>query len=102
MTANKKQANKGSFVPGDSRINHNGRTKGAKNKTASAWDSMAAVFEMLGDNKRFVAWVKESKLNERIFYTAYMSKARTEVGIDVTGNLNMRFDYDVENGNGSD
>jgi hypothetical protein len=71
-----------------------GRPKGCKNKTTSAWDSMANVYETLGGDRAMVEWVKANKLNERIFYQAFMSKAKTEIGLDVTGSIGLRFDYD--------
>jgi hypothetical protein len=46
-----------------------GRPKGMKNKvTQTALDAIAQAAEELGGAKRLVAWVKEGKDNEKVFW----------------------------------
>jgi hypothetical protein len=60
-----------------------GRPKGSRNKTTQiAKDAIAEAAEQLGGAARLVAWAKEDKANERIFWGQIYTKL---LPLQVTG-----------------
>lgn len=60
-----------------------GRPKGLQNKTTiAAKDAIAQAADELGGAKRLVAWAKEDKLNERVFWGSIYPKL---LPLQVTG-----------------
>lgn len=91
------------FEPGN---DAGGRKDGSVGKfTGSVKETILEVFEELGGKQGLLTWVKETKSNKRMFYSAFMKMLPREVFVsngDTPDSLPFRVLIEGEKEDGSD